>query len=105
MGVTHNVPDFPGSGRTGDHDLSDLGVKGSQVQILSARHCDVSGHRTGPGLRIVGPGSSCVRGGPGVGLWLLVAVGVDGEVAEEAGSSGSDPGALAIQRDAIGGDE
>src|SRR3954454_15970989 len=33
-----------------------LGVKGSQVQILSARQCDVAGHRYSPDPRFVGPG-------------------------------------------------
>jgi hypothetical protein len=37
-----------------DRPEDGLGVKGSQVQILSSRPCDVSGHRSRPDLQFAG---------------------------------------------------
>ena len=63
-----------------------LGVKGSQVQILSARQCDVSRHGRQRTCDFAGPfvWSGWSSGG------LVVASGVDGQVAEEFSGGGVD---------------
>ena len=53
---------------------------------LSARPCDVSGHRHSPDLRFVGLGLFLFRGGSGWLARLVVAAGVDDQLAEEFSS-------------------
>ena len=73
-----------------------LGVKGSQVQILSARPCDVSGHLQDPNLR------KWVR--ILLFLGLVVLGGVDGELAQEFAGGGVDDADVEVldQQDDVG---
>ena len=76
-----------------------LGVKGSQVQILSARPCDVSRHRKLPDLQLwvwQWLFSGWSGGAFGCSGGLVVTVGVEGQVAEEFSGDGVDDADLEV---------